>query len=95
MANASTDLFARRRERFFDRVKEGVAILFATPEQHLGWDTAYRYRPDPDLFYLTGFGEPETVAVLDAGARAFFLFVRPRTASGRRGPGAGPGRRGR
>ena len=78
MSNAPTDLFARRRERFFDRVKEGVAILFATPEQHLGWDTAYRYRPDPDLFYLTGFGEPETVAVLDAGARAYFLFVRPR-----------------
>ncbi len=78
MANASTDLFARRRERFFDRVKEGVAILFATPEQHLSWDGTYRYRPDPDLFYLTGFGEPETVAVLDAGARAYFLFVRPR-----------------
>ena len=78
MANASTDLFARRRERFFDRVKEGVAILFATPEQHLSWDGEYRYRPDPDLFYLPGFGEPETVAVLDAGARAFFLFVRPR-----------------
>ncbi|HYN43826.1 MAG TPA: aminopeptidase P N-terminal domain-containing protein, partial [Thermoanaerobaculia bacterium] len=74
----SGDLFARRRERFFDRVKEGVAILFATPEQHLSWDGTYRYRPDPDLFYLTGFGEPETVAVLDAGARTFFLFVRPR-----------------
>ncbi len=78
MSNAATDLFARRRERFFDRVKEGVAILFATPEQHLSWDGEYRYRPDPDLFYLTGFGEPEAVAVLDAGARAFFLFVRPR-----------------
>lgn len=78
MSNAATVLFARRRERFFDRVKEGVAILFATPEQHLSWDGEYRYRPDPDLFYLTGFGEPETVAVLDAGARAFFLFVRPR-----------------
>ena len=45
MPNAGTDLFARRRERFFDRVKEGVALLFATPEQHLGWDGTYRYRP--------------------------------------------------
>jgi len=78
MPSAVNDLFARRRGRFFDRVKEGVAILFAPPEQHLGWDGTYRYRPDPDLFYLTGFGEPEAVAVLDAGARAFFLFVRPR-----------------
>ena len=72
------DLFARRRARFFDRVKEGVAILFATPEQKLSWDGTYRYRPDPDLFYLTGFGEPEAVAVLDAKMRAFFLFVRPK-----------------
>jgi Xaa-Pro aminopeptidase len=78
MSNRDSDLFARRRERFFDRVREGVAILFATPEQHLGWDTTYRYRPDPDLFYLTGFGEPEAVAVLDADRREYVLFVRPR-----------------
>ncbi|MFN7989129.1 MAG: aminopeptidase P N-terminal domain-containing protein [Thermoanaerobaculia bacterium] len=78
MPTVGNDLFARRRERFFDRVKEGVALLFATPEQNLSWDGTYRYRPDPDLFYLTGFAEPEAVAVLDAGARAFFLFVRPK-----------------
>lgn len=78
MPHAETDLFARRRERFFDRVKEGVALLFATPEQHLSWDGTYRYRPDPDLFYLTGFGEPEAVAVLDAGKRTYTLFVRPK-----------------
>ena len=94
MSNAVTDLFARRRERFFDRVKEGVAVLFATPEQHLGWDTAYRYRPDPDLFYLTGFGEPETVAVLDAGARSYVLFVGPRHRVRERGVGRGGGTKG-
>jgi Xaa-Pro aminopeptidase len=78
MAHAETDLYARRRERFFDRVKEGVALLFATPEQHLSWDGTFRYRPDPDFFYLTGFGEPESVAVLDAGKREYRLFVRPK-----------------
>ena len=78
MSHAESDLYARRRERFFDRVKEGVAILFATPEQQLSWDGTYRYRPDPDLVYLTGFDEPEAVAVLDAKMRAFFLFVRPK-----------------
>ena len=78
MSHAENDLYARRRERFFDRVKEGVALLFATPEQHLSWDGTYRYRPDPDFFYLTGFGEPESVAVLDAGKREYRLFVRPK-----------------
>ena len=59
-------------------MKEGVAILFATPEAAYGHDVHYRYRPDPDLFYLTGFTEPEAAAVLDADHRTLTLFVRPK-----------------
>ncbi|MFI5180493.1 MAG: aminopeptidase P N-terminal domain-containing protein [Thermoanaerobaculia bacterium] len=73
-----TDVFRRRRERFFERMGEGIAILFSTPESSLGWDLHYRYRPDPDLWYLTGFAEPETVAVLDADRRRLTMFVRPK-----------------
>ena len=98
MPHEKSDLYARRRERFFDRVKEGVALLFATPEQRLSWDGEYRYRPDPDFFYLTGFGEPGSVAVLDAGKREYRLFVRPKdrereTWEGRRAGEVGEGRR--
>ncbi|MEO8586416.1 MAG: aminopeptidase P N-terminal domain-containing protein [Acidobacteriota bacterium] len=71
-------VFSGRRARFFDAMKEGVAVLFATPEAAFGHDVHYRYRPDPDFFYLTGFGEPEAVAVLDAERRTFTLFVRPK-----------------
>ena len=72
------DVFRRRRERFYERMGEGIALLFPTPEQSLGWDLHYRYRPDPDLRYLTGFTEPETVAVLDADRRRLTMFVRPK-----------------
>ncbi|MBL8115003.1 MAG: aminopeptidase P N-terminal domain-containing protein [Acidobacteria bacterium] len=72
------DVFARRRERFYDGLGEGVALLFAAPEALYGHDTHYRYRPDPDLFYLTGFAEPEAVGVFDAEKRRYSLFVRPR-----------------
>ncbi len=72
------DVFRRRRKRFFEKMGEGVTLLFAPPEQALGWDIHYRYRPDPDLHYLTGFSEPETVAVLDADRRHLTLFVRPK-----------------
>jgi Xaa-Pro aminopeptidase len=75
---AERTVFARRRARFFDSMKEGVALLFATPEAAFGHDVHYRYRPDPDFFYLTGFGEPGATAVLDADARTFTLFVLPR-----------------
>jgi Xaa-Pro aminopeptidase len=73
-----TSVFAGRRARFFDAMKEGVAVLFAAPEAAFGHDVQYRYRPDPDLHYLTGFPEPEAVAVLDADRRTFTLFVRPK-----------------
>jgi len=71
-------VFARRRARFFDGMKEGVAVLFATPEAAYGHDVHYRYRPDPDIYYLTGFTEPEAAAVLDADRRSLTLFVRPK-----------------
>ena len=40
----------------------------------------YAYRQDSDFFYLTGFAEPEAVAVLIPGrAQAeYVLFVRDR-----------------
>lgn len=69
---------ARRRARFFDAMGEGVALLFAAPEASFGHDVHYRYRPDPDLLYLTGFREPGATAVLDSDARTFTLFVLPR-----------------
>jgi Xaa-Pro aminopeptidase len=72
------DVYRRRRERFYEKMGEGVALLFAPPEASLGWDLHYRYRPDPDVHYLTGFPEPEAVAVLDADRRRFTLFVRPK-----------------
>jgi Xaa-Pro aminopeptidase len=55
-----------------------IAVLPAAPIAIRNNDVDHEYRQDSDLFYLTGFGEPEAVAVLDAGARAFFLFVRPK-----------------
>lgn len=71
-------------------------IIAAAPELFAAWDVELRYRPDPDLFYLTGYAEPEAVAVLHPehkGARVT-LFVRPRDAAqetwtgGRGGPEA-------
>lgn len=77
---APADLFHKRRERFLERIGEGVAILPATPELFRSRDTAVHYRQDSDLYYLTGFPEPSAVAVLtshDADHR-FTLFVHPR-----------------
>jgi len=80
MTDAERDLYAQRRQRVLDSLgDEGVLVLAAAPELVAGRDTELRYRPDPDLYYLTGYTEPEAVLVLAPGAEApCTLFVRPR-----------------
>jgi Xaa-Pro aminopeptidase len=75
------DEFARRRRqlmRLMDR--DAIAIVPAAPVRHRNNDVEYAYRQDSDFHYLTGFGEPESVAVLIPGrAQAeYVLFVRER-----------------
>lgn len=75
------DEFARRRRQLVKMMGKGsIAILPAVPEKARNGDVSYYYRPDSDFFYLTGFAEPEAVAVLIPGrAQAeYVLFVRDR-----------------
>jgi len=60
--------------------RDGVAVLAAAPERTRSRDTLYSYRPDSDFFYLTGFDEPEAVAVLMPGRPQgeFVMFCRER-----------------
>lgn len=78
------DEFARRRRQLMRMMgKDAIAILPAAPVRHRNSDVEYPYRQDSDFFYLTGFPEPESVAVLIPGrAQAeYVLFVRDRDAS--------------
>ena len=73
--------FARRRRQLMRIMgKGGIAILPAALEKQRNSDVHYFYRPDSDFYYLTGFNEPEAVAVLVPGrAQAeYILFVRER-----------------
>ncbi len=72
------DEFARRRRQLMKMMGRGaIAILPAVPEKTRNSDVSYEYRPDSDFFYLTGFAEPEAVAVLIPGRAAaeYILFV--------------------
>lgn len=62
--------------------QNSVAIFPAAREATRSHDTQYRYRQDSDFFYLTGFEEPEAIAVIAPGSeQKFTLFVRPRDRS--------------
>ena len=60
----SPQTYAARREAFVKQMGEGVAIFPAAPLSIRSHDTEYRYRQDNDLYYLTGFPEPEALCLL-------------------------------
>jgi Xaa-Pro aminopeptidase len=78
--STAPDVFRRRRERLLEQIGDGVAVLVAAPELVKSRDTDVPYRQNSDFFYLTGFLEPEAVAVLTPHdpEHRFTLFVRPR-----------------
>jgi Xaa-Pro aminopeptidase len=64
-----------------NRLGQGsVAILSSARETTRSNDTHYRFRQDSDFYYLTGFDEPEAIAVIAPGhpEHPYLLFVRPR-----------------
>jgi Xaa-Pro aminopeptidase len=71
--------FARRRRQLMRMIgKDAIAILPAAPVRHRNGDIEYAYRQDSHFYYLSGFPEPDAVAVLVPGrAQAeYLLFVR-------------------
>jgi Xaa-Pro aminopeptidase len=75
------DSFKTRRKHFMERIGQGAtAILPSAPVAIRSGDVEFIYRQDSDFYYLTGFEEPESVAVFSPGHPdgEFVLFVRPR-----------------
>ena len=72
---------SKRRKKLMDMLgDDSIAILPAAPEKIRNRDVAFRYRPDSDFYYLTGFAEPEAVMALIPGRSQgeFILFCRER-----------------
>ncbi|WP_448598618.1 Xaa-Pro aminopeptidase [Thermoleptolyngbya sp.] len=72
--------FAQRRQQLMDKIGKGTAIFRSAPQAVMHNDVEYNFRQDSDFFYLTGFDEPEAVAVLAPHheEHRFVLFVRPK-----------------
>src|SRR5690606_41542425 len=88
--------YARRRRQLMRMAGEdAILVLPAAPERVRSRDTLYPYRQDSDLWYLTGFPEPEAVLVLVPGRRhgeaLLVCLERDPEREGWDGPRAGPG----
>ena len=59
--------YQRRRAQLAKAMRNGIAIVPTAMERARNRDTQYLYRFDSYFYYLTGFAEPEAVAVIVAG----------------------------
>ena len=73
-------MIRRQLEEFMRRMApKSVAIIPGAHDTRRSNDTHYRFRQDSDFFYLTGFEEPDSLAVIKPEAeKKYTLFVRPR-----------------
>ncbi len=70
----------KQLKRFIEQMEpNSVAIIPAAHEATRSYDTEYKFRQDSDFLYLTGFPEPDAIAVIDPGSKKpYTLYVRPR-----------------
>ncbi|MDH5421136.1 MAG: aminopeptidase P N-terminal domain-containing protein [Acidimicrobiia bacterium] len=74
------DQFAQRRAQFAEAIGDGVAIIPAGRDLTRNDDVNHEFRQDSTFYFLTGFPEPDAVAVIHPShpSAPYTLFVRPR-----------------
>ncbi|MGB7444076.1 MAG: aminopeptidase P N-terminal domain-containing protein [Coleofasciculaceae cyanobacterium] len=72
--------YRQRRQQLMSKIGKGSAIFCSAPLAVMHNDVEYNFRQESDFFYLTGFNEPEAVAVLAPHheEHRFVLFVQPK-----------------
>ena len=77
--------FMERRAKLFEKIPDGIAILFAAKTQHY----PVKFRQAPDFYYLTGIEEPGAVLVMVGPNKSTILFAARRTEPQVRADGPG------
>lgn len=72
--------YRQRRDRLMAKLGQGTAIFASAPQAVMHNDVEYVFRQDSDFYYLTGFNEPEAIAVFAPHheEHQFILFVQPK-----------------
>ncbi len=77
-------IFEKRRVKLFElmskQAENSVVIVPGHPELIRNHDVHFKFRQDSNLFFLTGFTEPDAIAVFRniRGKKDFILFVNPK-----------------
>ena len=74
------EMFANHRERLFEALGDDDAVLlFGAPHHLRNGDAEFKYRPDSDVYHLTGWDAPDVAVLLRPKAdQRFVMFVQKR-----------------
>ena len=71
--------FAKRRKKLLEQITDGAIVIAAGHSGNRNNDVDHEFRQQSPFWYMTGFGEPDAVAVLRPGHdEPYTLFVLPR-----------------
>ncbi|CAF9907590.1 MAG: hypothetical protein ALECFALPRED_003543 [Alectoria fallacina] len=90
--------YAQRRSKLAAKLpKDAIAILAASEVKYRSGAVFYQFHQESNFFYLTGFNEPDAVAVIgksvDGDDHTFHLFVREKDAKAEQWDGVRSGTR--
>lgn len=72
-------IFSERRQRLSEQIQGAALVVASHPEHIRNDDVHFPYRQDSNLFYLTGWEEPESILVFRPGCKPeTTMFVRRR-----------------
>ncbi|KAL5114190.1 aminopeptidase [Pleosporales sp. CAS-2024a] len=77
------EYFQRRAKLAQELPRHSIAVLAANDLKYASGAVFYKFHQDPDFRYLTGFLEPDALAIIEKTGEhehAFHLYVRPRDA---------------
>ena len=67
----------KRREELLSMLSHDAVVIVSTnSEQKRNSDVTYPFRPDSNFWYLTGFIEPDAIAVFSKDS--YVMFLRPK-----------------
>ncbi|MCX7878107.1 MAG: aminopeptidase P N-terminal domain-containing protein [Ignavibacteria bacterium] len=70
--------YAERRNKLKEKIGNAVAVITSAPVYIRNGDVEYEYRQGSNFYYLTGFEEPKSAALIDGLSGRFILFVQPK-----------------
>ena len=72
--------YRQRQQQIMSKIGKGAAIFRSAPMATMHNDVEYTYRQESSFYYLTGFNEPEAVAVFAPHhpEHQYILFVQPK-----------------